>query len=104
MCALCRERPARHIDHDHASGHVRGMLCFPCNAGLGQFRDRSDLLEAAIGYLAAERPRSTRTGTGTRLLTVSVHEPSAFARALELGDLTWPHTGPGTVGADSVRR
>jgi hypothetical protein len=50
-CALCRERPAEHVDHDHLTGQVRGMLCFCCNQGLGNFRDRADVLQAAIGYL-----------------------------------------------------
>lgn len=53
LCAICRERPAEHVDHDHVTGVVRGMLCFNCNGGLGQFRDRMDLLQAAIEYLQA---------------------------------------------------
>lgn len=51
VCALCREAPAEHVDHDHRTGRVRGILCFNCNGGLGQFRDREDLLALAIGYL-----------------------------------------------------
>jgi hypothetical protein len=27
VCALCRERPAQHVDHDHVTGRVRGVLC-----------------------------------------------------------------------------
>jgi hypothetical protein len=53
-CAICRERPAEHVDHDHVSGAVRGMLCFNCNGGLGQFRDRTELLRAAAEYLERE--------------------------------------------------
>lgn len=51
VCALCRERPAKHVDHDHRTGKVRGALCFQCNAALGQFQDRIELLNAAVGYL-----------------------------------------------------
>lgn len=51
MCAICRERPAEHVDHDHETGEVRGVLCFTCNVGLGNFRDRPDLLDKAVHYL-----------------------------------------------------
>lgn len=53
-CQICGAPPAKrahHIDHDHVTGKVRGVLCFKCNSGLGNFDDRPDLLRAAIAYL-----------------------------------------------------
>lgn len=42
---------ALHIDHDHASGKVRALLCSSCNTGLGSFRDNPLLLCAAAEYV-----------------------------------------------------
>lgn len=39
------------LDHDHATGELRGVLCMRCNTSLGKFEDRIDLLQAAINYL-----------------------------------------------------
>ena len=51
LCPICLRRPAVHVDHHHASGTVRGILCEMCNGGLGQFRDNPATIESAIEYL-----------------------------------------------------
>lgn len=55
-CAICLTkddfgRGAIHVDHDHKTGGVRGLLCVRCNAGLGYFRDDPDLLLKSVEYL-----------------------------------------------------
>lgn len=49
-CSICGEE-ATHLDHNHATGDIRGGLCRTCNLGLGYFKDSPDLLVAAAGYL-----------------------------------------------------
>lgn len=61
-CAICR-RPTEesykglHIDHDHESGRVRGLLCHRCNMALGLLGDSVTVLAEAIAYL--DRARSS---------------------------------------------
>lgn len=55
ICIICLRAPAAHIDHDHATGEVRGMLCFPCNAALGQLGDDVDRVRRAADYLQGKK-------------------------------------------------
>jgi hypothetical protein len=43
------------IDHDHATGKVRGLLCTRCNAVLGYAQDNLNVLLASIQYLRKSR-------------------------------------------------
>jgi Recombination endonuclease VII len=52
LCAICKVAPAKHVDHDHATGAVRALLCFNCNGEPGQFKDDPQLLHAAAYYVA----------------------------------------------------
>jgi hypothetical protein len=57
-CAICRMPDERrlHVDHDHATGAVRGLLCAVCNRLLGQARDSVLTLERAADYLRRSMP------------------------------------------------
>lgn len=51
VCEICLNRPGTQIDHDHDTGAIRGLLCGPCNRGLGIFLDSTALLQQAVRYL-----------------------------------------------------
>lgn len=57
VCAICKKpEPASGglcIDHDHATGEVRGLLCHNCNLGVGRFFDSPLLMIAGADYLLA---------------------------------------------------
>lgn len=51
-CCICGEHhPRLCVDHDHATGRVRALLCDPCNHGVGSFRDRPDVIRKAAEYV-----------------------------------------------------
>jgi hypothetical protein len=58
MRALQGARPegrSLHVDHDHATGEVRGLLCFRCNVAIGHLREDKLLIADSIVYLARGR-------------------------------------------------
>lgn len=55
-CPVCLDPiPAtgkgRHLDHNHDTGVIRGILCVLCNLGLGKFRDNPAALRRAAEYV-----------------------------------------------------
>jgi len=54
-CAICSRRWTAtvefHIDHDHVSGAIRGILCGTCNRALGMFGDSIAAIERVLAYL-----------------------------------------------------
>lgn len=69
LCAICARRAPEHVDHDHVSGAVRGVLCSGCNQGLGNFRDDTDALRRAIDYLETPTWQRTLACTAASRLT-----------------------------------
>ena len=39
------------VDHNHATGRVRGLLCHLCNSAIGKLNDSSALLRKTANYL-----------------------------------------------------
>ena len=64
-CAVCSTKDpvyaqGWHVDHNHATGFVRGILCHGCNIGIGLFRESPKLLRAAARYLNKHARRIAR--------------------------------------------
>ena len=60
-CAICGRKPSArislHVDHDHRTKRIRGLLCFRCNNAIGDFGDNPELIRHAAAYLyALHRP------------------------------------------------
>src|SRR5216684_223008 len=61
VCKLCREGPKNeksrlHVDHCHATGRVRGLLCYLCNKQrVGRARDHEyELYQRIVDYLRSD--------------------------------------------------
>jgi hypothetical protein len=92
VCAICRAAQAAHVDHDHATGAVRALLCFNCNGGLGQFKDDPFLLHLAAFYVEHHSSQQALA----RLHDAAGNEPEGASRPGEppVGSQRRPATRP----------
>jgi hypothetical protein len=54
-CGICGATEIVYVDHDHATGKPRGLLCPTCNSAIGQLREDPRLFAAALAYLEKNR-------------------------------------------------
>lgn len=59
ICKICgTDTPGHkgrfHVDHNHKTGKIRGLLCHACNTGIGLLKDSTEILAKAIIYLEEE--------------------------------------------------
>lgn len=54
LCAGCKRQLKLVVDHDHATGAVRGLLCMDCNTTLGYVHDQPEVLRALAVYLESK--------------------------------------------------
>lgn len=53
-CGICGKHSLEQhlsVDHSHETKEVRGLLCQPCNLGLGKLGDNIEGIERALNYL-----------------------------------------------------
>lgn len=58
LCSICTQAEVGRrlsVDHDHATGRVRGLLCRSCNLMVGSAKDLPGVLRAAAAYLEGSR-------------------------------------------------
>jgi hypothetical protein len=70
-CAVCGRKPneiSLHVDHDHATGRIRGLLCFRCNNALGDLGDSEDRLNSAAAYVGRDARLDARALTRAKAL------------------------------------
>jgi hypothetical protein len=61
-CAICGSKDSGSknsdnlsVDHCHDTGRIRGLLCHPCNAGIGYLKESEEIMNKAINYLKEVR-------------------------------------------------
>ena len=54
-CFICKAIPTTKrrlsVDHDHITGKIRGLLCWPCNFSLGLLKEDKQRLNNMINYI-----------------------------------------------------
>lgn len=52
VCEICGTEDSRaHLDHNHSTGEIRGVLCHQCNIALGMIKENKTIAENLIKYI-----------------------------------------------------
>jgi hypothetical protein len=60
-CAICTAHTPRgrgkrfHVDHDHVTGVIRGLLCHACNTGIGALGEDPERISSALAYILRQK-------------------------------------------------
>jgi hypothetical protein len=63
VCRVCKTKPEGRrlaVDHCHATGTIRGLLCNNCNLGVGNFKNKAAWMRQAADYV---EEAAARVGT-----------------------------------------
>ncbi|WP_242910338.1 endonuclease VII domain-containing protein [Actinomadura terrae] len=97
ICVICLRAEAKHVDHSHLTGVVRGILCFKCNGALGQFHDDPRCLGAAADYLEYKGPHAQR-------LEVVIGKTAFEGRPRVMSEADWVNRRKAAAGLTSRDR
>lgn len=81
-CGICsRSLPKLHVDHEHSSGRIRGLLCSNCNLAIGHFKDNWRVILRGARYVKDG-------GTGVSVpATPRDHTAEEFSAAIDSGSI-----------------
>lgn len=53
ICEISEKETGKklHVDHNHKTGKVRGLLCTRCNTAIGKFKEDPEIIKRAIAYI-----------------------------------------------------
>lgn len=97
-CAICGQpgfkmrehhRKTLVVDHCHATGAVRQLLCHNCNRAIGLLQDSPETLRAAATYLEAHREGATTIPQGSRPEANAGRSARPLNDNVEGGDIVW---------------
>ena|SRR3990167_348052 len=94
-CAICRNEcdPKRRldVDHNHITGHVRGLLCHSCNIAIGKLRDNNDIARRLYVYITALDSLTVRYSSVPQLPRINSQKRADLKRRFHITEHEYTH-------------